>query len=105
MLGENVAAITANSCVFPAREAAEAEAFCKAEGVAQYVYEADVLAVEGFADNPPNRCYLCKKELFTGIEKTAREHGLRYVIEGSNMDDLGDYRPGLQAIALSFLSL
>ena len=99
VLGENVAAITANSCVFPAREAAEAEAFCKAEGVAQYVYEADVLAVEGFADNPPNRCYLCKKELFTGIEKTAREHGLRYVIEGSNMDDLGDYRPGLQAIA------
>ena len=99
VLGENVAAITANSCVFPAREAAEAEAFCRAEGVAQYIYKADTLSIEGFADNPPNRCYLCKKELFTGIEKTAQEHGLRYVIEGSNMDDLGDYRPGLQAVA------
>jgi len=99
VLGENAAAITAGSCVFPAREAAEAEVFCKAEGIAQYVYEADILSIAGFADNPPNRCYLCKKELFTGIEKTARKHGLRYVIEGSNMDDLGDYRPGLQAIA------
>ncbi|MDE6055459.1 MAG: ATP-dependent sacrificial sulfur transferase LarE [Lachnospiraceae bacterium] len=99
VLGENVAAITAKSCVFPDRESAEADAFCKEENIAQYVYKADELAIEGFSDNPPNRCYLCKKELFKGIEKIAQEHGFQYVIEGSNMDDLCDYRPGLQAIA------
>lgn len=99
VLGENAAAITAKSCVFPDRESAEADAFCREEKIAQYVYEADELAIEGFSENPPNRCYLCKKELFMGIERIAREHGFQYVIEGSNMDDLSDYRPGLQAIA------
>ena len=99
VLGEHAAAITARSCVFPARETAEAEAFCQREGVAQYIYEADELAIEGFAENPPDRCYLCKRELFQGIERIAHEHGFRHVIEGSNMDDLGDYRPGLRAIA------
>lgn len=99
VLGENAAAITAKSCVFPDRESAEADAFCRQENIVQYVYEADELAIEGFSANPPNRCYLCKKELFRGIEKMAQEHGFQYVIEGSNMDDLGDYRPGLQAIA------
>ena len=99
VLGENAAAITAKSCVFPDRESAEADAFCKEENIVQYIYEADELAIEGFSDNPPNRCYLCKRELFKGIEKIAQEHGFQYVIEGSNMDDLGDYRPGLQAIA------
>ncbi len=99
VLGEHAAAITARSCVFPARETAEAEAFCQREGVAQYIYEADELAIEGFAENPPDRCYLCKRELFQGIERIAHEHGFRHVIEGANMDDLGDYRPGLRAIA------
>lgn len=99
VLGENAAAITAKSCVFPDRESAEADAFCRQENIVQYVYETDELAIEGFSANPPNRCYLCKRELFRGIEKVAQEHGFRYVIEGSNMDDLGDYRPGLQAIA------
>ncbi|MDE6220141.1 MAG: ATP-dependent sacrificial sulfur transferase LarE [Lachnospiraceae bacterium] len=99
VLGENAAAITAKSCVFPDRESAEADAFCREENIAQYVYEADELAIEGFSENPPDRCYLCKKELFRGIEKMAREHGFRHVIEGSNMDDMGDYRPGLRAIA------
>lgn len=98
-LGERAVAITVKSCVFPTREALEAELFCKNEGIAQYSYEADVLAVDGFADNPPNRCYRCKKELFQGIWKIAQAQGIMHVIEGSNMDDLGDYRPGLQAVA------
>jgi len=98
-LGDKAVAITAKSCVFPQRESAEADAFCKRENITQYIYEADELAVEGFSENPPNRCYLCKKALFCGIEKIAQEHGISSVIEGSNMDDLGDYRPGLQAIA------
>ena len=98
VLGENAAAITARSCVFPSSETAEVEEFCRKEGIAQYICEADVLAIEGFSDNPPDRCYLCKKELLKGIKKLAQEHGFQYVIEGSNMDDLGDYRPGLRAV-------
>ncbi len=98
-LGDRAVAVTVKSCVFPEREALEADLFCKNERITQYIYEADVLAVDGFADNPPNRCYRCKKELFQGIWKVARAQGIVHVIEGSNMDDLGDYRPGLQAVA------
>jgi uncharacterized protein len=56
------------------------------------------LDIDGFADNPPNRCYLCKNELFTGVERVAQENGAAYVLEGSNADDEGDYRPGMQAV-------
>ena len=98
-LGDRAVAVTVKSCVFPEREALEADLFCKNERITQYIYEADVLAVDGFADNPPNRCYRCKKELFQGIWKVARAQGIVHMIEGSNMDDLGDYRPGLQAVA------
>ena len=55
--------------------------------------------IEGFAQNPPNRCYLCKHKLFERIGAIAKENEISYVAEGSNMDDLGDYRPGLQAVA------
>ena len=55
--------------------------------------------IEGFSHNPKNRCYLCKHELFEKIIAVAKENDLQYVAEGSNMDDNGDYRPGLQAVA------
>lgn len=98
-LGSRVVAVTAKSCVFPKHEWAEAEAFCQKEQIPLYSFEAEVLAVDGFTDNPPDRCYRCKKALFEEILRIARTHGIAHVIEGSNMDDLGDYRPGMQAIA------
>ncbi len=98
-LGDNAVAVTAKSCIFPDREFKEAEAFCRQENITQYICETDELAISGFSENPPNRCYLCKKELLKGIEAIARAYGIRHVIEGSNMDDLGDYRPGMQAAA------
>ena len=55
--------------------------------------------IDGFAQNPKNRCYLCKRELFEKIITLASENGIEYVAEGSNMDDNGDYRPGLIAVA------
>lgn len=97
-LGDNAVAVTVKSCVFPDRESKEAAAFCWQENITQYIYEADELAISGFSENPPNRCYLCKKELLKEIEAIAQAHGIRYVIEGSNMDDMGDYRPGMQAV-------
>jgi len=56
------------------------------------------LEIEGFTNNPPNRCYLCKYELFSKIKKVAGKYHKQYIAEGSNIDDLNDYRPGMQAI-------
>ena len=97
-LGERVIAVTARSHSFPKREQDEAAAFCAREGIRQVVVDSEELAIPGFQQNPPNRCYLCKKELFTKILEIAKSEGLSSVVEGSNVDDLGDYRPGLLAI-------
>ncbi len=92
-------AITANSAAFPAREGDEANIFCKERGIKQYVYDFGAMSVPGYAANPADRCYICKKGLFTNIVRLAKEHNIEYVLEGSNVDDDGDYRPGHKAIA------
>lgn len=99
VLGDRVIAVTAQSCSFPKRELDEAISFCKKEGIRHYVCESEELEIEGFAQNPKNRCYLCKHELFEKIQEIARQNGLDAIVEGSNMDDNGDYRPGLMAVA------
>ena len=96
---DNVIAVTAKSCSFPKRELAEAEAFCEKEGIRHFICESEELEIDGFSDNPPNRCYLCKKELFQKIIDIAKEQNMNYIAEGSNMNDNGDYRPGLTAVA------
>jgi len=99
VLGEKAVAVTARFCFVPDREITEATAFCENEGIAQYICAPDILNVEGLSGNPVNRCYLCKNEIFSTIWAAAKEHGFTNVIEGSNMDDTGDYRPGLIAVA------
>jgi uncharacterized protein len=98
VLGDRVVAVTARSRSFPAREIDEAAAFCRAEGVRHVILDSEELDVPGFADNPPDRCYHCKKALFGKLTAFARENGLAAVLEGSNRDDDGDYRPGRRAI-------
>ena len=98
-LGDKTLAVTVRSVFCPERETKEAEEFCAREGIRHVTAEVDVLEIPGVAANPPDRCYLCKKALFTRIGEIAREHGIGHVAEGSNMDDLGDYRPGLAAVA------
>ena len=97
-LGEKALALTARSGVVPQRDLQEAEAFCAKYGIRQLYFDFDELAVPGFAENPPDRCYICKKTLFSNFLRIAKEHGA-VLCEGSNMDDLGDYRPGLKALA------
>ena len=98
VVGDKVIAVTAQSCSFPQRELNEAKAFCEKEGIRHMICQSEELEIEGFSKNPPNRCYLCKHELFEKIIKLAKENGIEYVAEGSNMDDNGDYRPGLIAV-------
>lgn len=96
-LGENVLAVTARSSTYPERELNEAIAFAKKYNAEQVIIVSEELDIREFKNNPPDRCYLCKNELFNKIEKVAQEHGIKYIAEGSNCDDLGDYRPGLRA--------
>lgn len=98
VLGDNVIAVTAYSCSFPERELREAEAFCKQNGIRHIVCKSEELDIDGFRQNPKNRCYLCKHELFEKIWAIAKEQNLAAVAEGSNTDDNGDYRPGLIAV-------
>jgi uncharacterized protein len=98
-LGDQVIAVTAKSCSFPERELKEAEEFCRQENIRHMICESEELEIDGFRRNPKNRCYLCKHELFEKILKLAADNGIAAVAEGSNMDDNGDYRPGLIAVA------
>lgn len=98
-LGEHVLAVTVHASSFSSREREEAREFCEREGIQHVVCGFDELQVPGFAQNPPNRCYLCKRALLGTVIKTAGEWQIPHVAEGSNADDGGDYRPGMQAIA------
>lgn len=98
-LGDNAVAVTAVSEFYPSRETEEAKNFCKQENIRQIFFDENILSVENIENNPKNRCYLCKRNLFTKILELAAENKIAHVAEGSNMDDNGDYRPGLQAIA------
>ena len=94
-----VVAITAESVLMPGSECTEAEAYCREQGIRHIVFQPDVMAVPGFSENPPNRCYLCKKNLFTQMLQLAENEAIRIVIEGSNVDDDSDFRPGMKALS------
>jgi len=97
VLGDKMIAVTATSSTYPERELKEAIKYAKDMGVKHLIISSEELDIEGFASNPTNRCYYCKKELFTKINAIAKENGVEYVFDGSNIDDDGDYRPGMQA--------
>lgn len=97
-LGEYAVGITAASCIIPSQELKDAEEFCRKWGIRHMVLNNDPLKIEGFAENPPDRCYICKKSIFKEMIRVASENGFGQVVEGSNLDDDGDYRPGMKAI-------
>ncbi|HBN55250.1 MAG TPA: ATP-dependent sacrificial sulfur transferase LarE [Lachnospiraceae bacterium] len=98
VLGEHAIAVTACSEFVPPREIKESQAFCEKEGIRQILCPVDALAVEGISQNPKDRCYICKKALMGQLKQKAEAAGMFLLAEGSNMDDLGDYRPGLKAV-------
>ena len=98
VLGGRAVAVTARSGLFPGRELREAAEFCAREGIGHVICDVNELEIDGFAQNPVNRCYLCKSEIFKKIWAAARGRGIGCVAEGSNVDDIGDYRPGFAAL-------
>ncbi|MDR2344928.1 MAG: ATP-dependent sacrificial sulfur transferase LarE [Planctomycetaceae bacterium] len=99
ILKSNTLAVTARSCSFPQRELNTAQEFTRQYGIEHIIVESEELDIDGFSNNPLNRCYLCKSGLFTKIRQIANLREIKHIAEGSNADDEGDYRPGLQAVA------
>ena len=95
---DKVLALTARAPVFPQSETNDTAIFAQSLSVKHLFCDVDVLAIEGFAQNPKNRCYICKKHLMSLLQKNACDNGYPVLFEGSNADDLQDYRPGHAAI-------
>ena len=98
VLGDKAIAVTGVDASVPERELTEAKEFCEKYGIRQVTCSWNPMQEEGYRKNSPDRCYYCKKGIFSEIKRVADEYGIEYVAEGSNMDDLGDYRPGLRAV-------
>lgn len=98
VLGSRVLAVTVRSGLVPQREIDGVVQFVQKEGIEHILVDFDELTIAGFAQNPTNRCYLCKTAVFSQIQRIAEDRGIPHVIEGSNADDVHDYRPGMQAI-------
>jgi uncharacterized protein len=98
VLGDTVWAVTATSPTYPESEFLEAGQLAGSIGVRRIVIESNELEIPGFSGNPHDRCYQCKRELFRLCLEKAEELGLSHVLDGSNSDDLSDYRPGRRAV-------
>ncbi len=99
VLGERVVLITARSATSSAEELADAASLADALGIRHIWLDSGELADPAFTANPPDRCYHCKKGRFAALVAWAQEHGFAWVVEGTNADDSGDYRPGMKAVA------
>lgn len=96
-LGKNVLAVIARSETYPEREVRAARTLARRLGVRHRVIKTEELRNPAFAENSPLRCYHCKQELFSRLKEIAAADSIPYVLDGSNFDDRGDFRPGAKA--------
>ena len=97
VLGKKLTAVTAHSEVTPPHDYEEAVIFAESLGVNYIVIKTDELQDANFVSNPPDRCYHCKSMLFKRLSEIAREKKIKWLLDGSNFDDITDYRPGSRA--------
>lgn len=97
LLGEKALAVTASSETYPAHELESAKRLAREIGIAHLIIETKELEIKGFSDNPPERCYFCKSELFEKLRDIATKEGYASIVDGTNIDDTQDYRPGSKA--------
>ena len=98
-VGENILAVTGRFISFSDSELRDSNELCKMLGIKQIIIDVDQMNIDGFCENTKDRCYFCKKALFSTFLKTANGSGFSYIAEGTNADDVDDYRPGLRAIS------
>src|SRR5581483_733199 len=98
-LGSNVLAITADSESYASFQMTDAVEFTRRFGIPHEVIKTEEIEVEEYRNNPPNRCYYCKRELHTDLRSIADERGFAAICDGNNLDDTGDFRPGRKAAA------
>ena len=97
VLGDRMRAVIATSSTYPERECRRAIEFVTERGIPHIMISSEELDIPGFSENPRDRCYHCKSELFGKVRKVADDLGFEWIADGSNADDLGDYRPGMKA--------
>ena len=97
VLGKNVLAVIASSETYPQKEREEAIRLAQKFNIRYKVIETKELESSDFANNPPQRCYFCKKELFSKLKDIAEAEGIPYILDGSNYEDTADFRPGTKA--------
>jgi len=95
--GENLLLITATSSTYPFYELEEAKSLAILLGIKHKIIVSEEIDIPGYSDNPPDRCYYCKSELFRKIKHIAGKEGYEAVFDGSNADDQNDFRPGMKA--------
>src|ERR1051326_3422404 len=93
-LGPCALAITAESPSYPSHQRKIAVDLVARFGFRHEFIASDEMSVANYVENPSNRCYFCKHELYTKLQNLAAARGFRYVLDGNNLDDTGDYRPG-----------
>jgi len=99
VLGGRAIAVTATSPTHPQRELDDAQELTASIGIRHVTEPTDELEREEFVSNPPDRCYHCKRIIFSKVKEVAHAHDLQHVADGSNLDDTGDFRPGMRAAA------
>lgn len=97
VLGDDVLAVIASSETYPEQERKEAARLARRLNIRYRIIRTSELENPDFISNPPQRCYFCKKELFSKLKKIAKAEGIPYILDGSNYDDRLDFRPGAKA--------
>ncbi|MCX5886841.1 MAG: ATP-dependent sacrificial sulfur transferase LarE [Proteobacteria bacterium] len=98
VLGSGVVAVTARSLTYPEREIASAAEMAQKLKVQHRVIDSEELSLPEFRNNPPDRCFYCKRDLFSRLRSIAQEAGITWIADGSNVDDDRDFRPGSRAV-------
>ena len=97
VLGAGALAVTGRSVTLASSELKESGILAAQIGIRHIIVDTDEIADESFGNNPPNRCYFCKNELYTVLSRVAAQEEMAVIVDGSNADDVGDHRPGMQA--------
>ena len=97
VLGAGALAVTGRSVTLASSELEESRVLAEQIGIRHIIVDTDEIADESFGNNPPNRCYFCKNELYTILNRVASQEEMAVIVDGSNADDVGDHRPGMQA--------